>query len=85
MRDNNLNKIIEALEVFVSGKDRSFEHANLLNGLIIENFYEDERFEELMEVLATYRPEGGEYLYDEKQALTYCKSVLEKLKLNKKV
>lgn len=76
---NPNNLLIEALEVFVSGKDRSCEHANLIVGIIVENFYEDERLEDLMELLATYRPEGGEYLYSEQQAFKKCEKVLQKL------
>lgn len=55
-------------------------HASKMAGIIVENFYEDERFDDLMELLATYRPEGGEYLFNEQQALKKCESVLRKLK-----
>ncbi|MBI3560327.1 MAG: hypothetical protein HY080_01225 [Gammaproteobacteria bacterium] len=81
---NSTNQLIQALEIFVSGQDRSYEHANRIVGIIVENFYEDERFGDLMELLATYRPEGGEYLFNEEQALKKCESVLLKLKTKKK-
>ena len=81
MTDKNyVTLLIDALEIFVSGEDRSYEHANRIAGIIVENFYEDERFDDLMELLATYRPEGGEYLFNEQQALKKCESVLRKLK-----
>jgi hypothetical protein len=72
-------RLIDALAVFVDGEDRSFEHADRILGILVEYFYEDERFDDLMEMLARYEPEGGEYLYNEPQALKKCRSVLKKL------
>jgi len=75
-----MEKLLSAIELFVNGHNRSQDHAEYIVGIIVENFYEDERFEELMELLATYRPEGGDYLYNEEQALKKCEATLTKIK-----
>ncbi len=55
-----------AIDDFINAKDRSIKAANAIEELIAELFPDDERFEDVVIALASYRPGGGDYLYDEK-------------------
>jgi ribosomal protein L30/L7E len=55
----NLDSLIDK---FISGKDVSMSVANEIEVAIDEAFPEDEFLQETVEMLALYRPEGGEYL-----------------------
>ncbi|MEA2604012.1 MAG: hypothetical protein QOF89_5004 [Acidobacteriota bacterium] len=57
-------EIQELLETFTSGRDRSLGLAGRLEVALDDVFPEDERFEDLVLALASYRPGGGDYLYD---------------------
>ncbi len=66
MNENKRQELILAIEGFIDGKDRSIKAANSIEGLIADLFSDDERFEDAVIALASYRPGGGDYLYDEK-------------------
>ena len=67
MNEEKHQKLMFVIQRFVDGKDRSIKAANQIEGLLEELFPEDDRFEEVVIALASYRPGGGDYLYDEKQ------------------
>jgi hypothetical protein len=69
----------ELLRRFVQGPDRSLGAARELEGALATQFPEDERLEDLLLALASYRPGGGELLYDEKAILPFCKAALDLL------
>lgn len=69
----------EMLRSFVEGGDRSVSAARQLEGALAERFPDDERFEELLDALASYQPGGGELMYDEKRILPLCRAALESL------
>lgn len=69
----------ELLRRFVDGEDRSVTAARQLEGALAERFPDDERFEDLLDALASYRPGGGEFLYDEKRIVPLCRAALESL------
>ena len=60
-----LLQLRQMLDTLVNGRDRSLRHANDIESMLLENFAEDDGFEDLLVALASYRPGGGEYLYDE--------------------
>ena len=41
---------------------------------------DDDRFENLLNMLASYEPNGGDYLYNEEQLREECKRVLKRLR-----
>ena len=58
-------ELIALIEKFTNGDDRSMALANELELAIDHAFPDDEVMQETVLMLASYRPEGGEYLYSE--------------------
>ena len=58
---------------------RSMPYADELEKLLIEDFYDEEELGDLLDALGSYRPEGGEYLYDEDSIVSVCKQALSTL------
>jgi hypothetical protein len=67
------------LRRFVEGGDRSAAAARQLESALAKRFPDDERFEELLDALASYQPGGGEFLFDEEQVLPLCRAALRSL------
>jgi len=58
------SKISQLIERFVSGADTSIEAANEIEMALDVGFPEDDYIQRTVEMLAMYRPEGGEFLFD---------------------
>jgi hypothetical protein len=74
-------QILAALKQFIDGPDRGMARAGELEVMLDSAFPDDEEMQDLVLALASYRPEGGEYLYDEATIVKMCKysySVLER-------
>lgn len=56
-------EIIKRIDRFISGKDLSMKYANEIGVFLDENYPEDDYMQDIVEILARYNPEGGEYLY----------------------
>jgi len=67
------------LRNFIQGPDRSIAAANRIEVALARHFPEDERFADLELALASYRPGGGERLYDEARILPVCQAALDVL------
>jgi hypothetical protein len=61
---------------FISGEDRSLHLAGEIEGAIASTFPNDERFEDVLHALASYRPGGGPFLYDEEAMVAKCQAAL---------
>lgn len=66
-----------ALQRIVAQRDFSLNAADALVAVILKEFPDDQRFEELLDILAQYRPGGGEFLYNEKALEVECQRVLK--------
>lgn len=66
MNGKKHQELVQAIDSFINGKDRSIKAANLIEGFIADLFSDDEKFEDTVIALASYRPGGGDYLHDEK-------------------
>jgi len=78
MRDGN-RKVIEILEGIVRAASLEQAVARELESSILDAYPsadDDDRFEDLLHMLASYEPGGGDYLYDEQQLQEECKLVL---------
>jgi len=59
-----VSKIEELVQQFVSGADTSIRAANEIEVALDDGLPEDEYVQETVEMLAMYRPGGGEFLFD---------------------
>lgn len=59
-----MSDVLRLLDRFISGEDTSLGAANRLEVAIDDAFPDDERAQALVEDLARYRPEGGDFLWD---------------------
>jgi hypothetical protein len=76
---NPTDELIETINVFISGRDRSQAHVDRIEGLLIEHFMDTDLYEELATYLASYSPiRGGEkHLYSEDELARELIYVLE--------
>lgn len=58
------SEVNQLIERFVSGADTSLEAANAIELSLEDAFPEDDYVQQTVEMLAMYRPEGGEFLFD---------------------
>ena len=75
------NEIVSSLiSKFISGEEISLSLANRIEVILDSEFPEDEMIQDVVLMLASYRPGGGEYLFDYDQLAPALSKVLEKLK-----
>jgi hypothetical protein len=79
MMKDVLEQLHLLLDKFIKGENQSLNFAEEIEGTIAENYPDDERFNELLDVLASYRPGGGEFLFDESRVVQECKNVVKLL------
>ncbi len=72
-------QLTQMLRSFIDGTDRSLDAAGRLEVALDEEFPDDDEVADVVLALASYRPGGGEYLYDEHQIVKLCEWVLNKL------
>ena len=73
------NKLIELIDTFTTLQDISVAHANEIELAIDDEFPDDEYMQDVVEMLASYRPGGGDYLYDEQTVINKLLNVKAKL------
>jgi hypothetical protein len=77
------SKVVNLLEQIVLGSHLGEETARQLESTILEQFPDaddDERFEQLLHILASYRPGGGEFMYDTSALAEEARRALSLLK-----
>ena len=70
-----MDDLKKALEKIVVDRDFSAKAARNLES-VVARFSEDPRFEDLEHMLASYRPGGGEFLFDASALERECRRVL---------
>lgn len=72
--------ILKLIDGFIDGTDTSLKSANEIEAWIDDEFPNDDYMQETMEMLACYRPGGGDWMLDEvviqkrlREALIYIK------------
>ncbi len=69
------------LQDFICGRDQSLEFVNQIQTLLLDEFYDTELYDEVLEIpVFCYRPGGGENLYDEAALTIAFKDALHELK-----
>lgn len=76
---SNREQLREGLRDFVENRDRSLAAAGRLEVALDALFPEDEAMQDVVLALASYRPGGGEFLYDEHAISKLCLWVLSQL------
>jgi len=71
------------LENFINGSDRSMAAAGKIEVALDDRFGDEEPFADLALALASYRPGGGEFLYDEEDIVKMALPTLRALVLRK--
>ena len=59
--------LVRLIERFIRGEDVSIRAANAIEVELADALPADDRAQELVDMLASYRPGGGDLLYDETQ------------------
>jgi len=72
-------RLKKSLDDLICHYDQIANRAAALEGVLVEDFYEDDRFDDLLEALARFKPSGGEYLYSETDLLKLAKNAARKL------
>jgi hypothetical protein len=70
------DSLLELMERFASGKDRSTDLASEIEVGLEEIFGDREPFADLSLALASYQPGGGEFLYGEQEMVALMKRVI---------
>ena len=73
-------ELVDLLERFRAGPNRSIEAANAIEGHVVRHFCGDDDYQALLQALACYRPEGGAYLFDEAAMLSVVRNELARLR-----
>ena len=77
MKNNKeLQTIIEMLNKFISREDCSMEIAGKIEVALDELFSDDDEIQDFVTCFASYRPGGGDYLYDEDRMVDESKTLL---------
>jgi hypothetical protein len=74
-----LQLLLESLDRFIAGVDRSIGFAKQIEGMMLELFSDDNDFEDALHYLSLYQPGGGGYLYDQKSILPVMKAAREEI------
>ncbi len=64
------------LSTFVHGPNRSLKAAGQIEVMLEEIFPDDAQLQDYVTDFASYRPEGGDYLFDEAQMVAKSKELL---------
>lgn len=60
-----VHDLIRLIDRFVDGTDTSLRAAHEMEAILLQNFTEEDWFDEASLALAQYSPGGGDHLYDE--------------------
>ena len=67
---------MDMLKTFISGEDRTIVFAGKIEVVLDRLFLDDDEIQDFVTYFASYRPGGGEYLYDEKTMVNESKLLL---------
>lgn len=74
-----VRQLTELLHEFVEGQNYSMEHAGKIEVLLDDIYAGEEPYAALALALASYRPEGGDLLYDTDQIAAMMRPVLSRI------
>ena len=76
---NQAEQLKSRIDRFICREDVSIANANEIEVAIDDQFPEDDFMQDTVEMLASYRPGGGDYLYDEDRMILRLKKVRERI------
>lgn len=68
------------ITAFITGDDTSLTQANKIEAMLDDTYPEDDFVQQTIEMLAMYRPEGGDYLFDTDAIKQRLKNTMDYLK-----
>lgn len=72
--------LVSLIKKFTSGEDISIALANAIEAGVDDLFPSDEEMQDIVLMLASYQPGGGEYLYAEEEIKIQLEKVLKRLR-----
>lgn len=72
----DIHKIIDMLNKFISREDCSLEFAGQIEIELDELFPDDDEIQDYVTCFASYRPGGGDFLYDEESMVKESKVLM---------
>ncbi len=75
----NAPRLTDLIETFISRRDVSISLASEIEAELDALFPDDDGMQDVVTMLASYRPGGGEHLYDEHDVTSRLKALLEML------
>ena len=72
--------LLRLIDRFVAGENRSIVAANEIEVALDDDFPDDEFIQDTVLMLASYRPGGGEFLYDDEQMADRLSAVAKRLR-----
>ena len=76
---DNRESLVKLIERFTRGEDVSIAAVNAIEVAVEEMFPNDDEMQDVVVQLASYRPGGGEYLYNEAEIEPALAKILKKL------
>ena len=76
---DNRESLVKLIERFTLGEDVSIAAVNAIEVAVEEMFPNDDEMQDVVVQLASYRPGGGEYLYNEAEIEPTLAKILKKL------
>jgi hypothetical protein len=73
---DDITAICTMLEAFISGSDRSLAAAGRIEVTLDDAFPDHDEIQNYVTCFASYRPGGGDSLYDADQMVTKCKELV---------
>jgi predicted RNase H-related nuclease YkuK (DUF458 family) len=79
MKNMDRKNIVDLINRFISKEDVSISIANEIEVAIDDVFPDDEYMQDTVVMLASYRPGGGEYLYNQEELINRLKKVKDRI------
>lgn len=76
INNGEIKVLVEMLNKFISEEDCSIEMAEKIEVMLDELFPTDDEIQDFVTCFASYRPGGGEYLYDKNGLIKETKVLL---------
>jgi len=71
--------IVVLIEKFINREDISIANANKIESILLDDFEDEQEVQDVALMLASYRPGGGDFLYDADEIIRNLKRIIAKV------